>query len=292
MEFITRNYSCSLCNGNRTTPIVKKSGFSIVKCNDCNFVYVNPRIKNDEIENIYKHNYFKNKDYGYIGYEQEKRLRVKNFERWLNDAKQFLPGNNTTLDALDVGCAAGYCLEVMQGKGWNAEGLELDEDMFTRLANEGQAVYRSPLESFESNKKFQVITLFDVIEHIPHLDLAFKKLSDLVDVNGVIIMVTPNHNSLQRKVFAKRWFQYKPIEHIQYFTPHTLDIFAKRNHLQIVYQNKCGQYADTTFLINRLKYYHFTFFSKAFAKIFSLLNLRNRFFYTDTGSMYVIFKKQ
>jgi 2-polyprenyl-3-methyl-5-hydroxy-6-metoxy-1,4-benzoquinol methylase len=290
MEFVIEHYACSLCKGNHTKPILNKAGFSIVQCSECSFVYVNPRIKNEELEGIYKHNYFKNKDYGYIGYEQEKRLRVKNFEKWLTEAMPFLP-NHKVLHALDVGCAAGYCVEVMKDKGWNAEGLELDEEMYTSLVEEGKNVYSSLLESFEKKSKYQVITLFDVIEHIPHLDEAFAKLSDLVDEDGVIIMVTPNHDSLQRRLFGKRWFQYKPIEHIQYFTPETLEVFAKRNNLQVVHQHKCGQYADTAFLINRLKYYHFSFLSIAFEKVFSLLNLRNRFFYTDTGSMYVIFKK-
>jgi 2-polyprenyl-3-methyl-5-hydroxy-6-metoxy-1,4-benzoquinol methylase len=290
MEFTIQKYSCSLCKSNKTKPILNKAGFLIVQCTDCDFVYVNPRIKNEELENIYKHNYFKNKDYGYIGYEQEKRLRIKNFERWLNDAEPFIP-NNKIFHALDVGCAAGYCLDVMEAKGWKAEGLELDDEMFRDLETAGQIVYRCPLESFESKQKYQVITLFDVIEHIPHLDVAFKKLSDLLEVGGVIIMVTPDHDSLQRRLFAKRWFQYKPIEHIQYFTRYTLDAFAKRNNLQMVFQKKCGQYADTNFLVNRLKYYKFSFFSKALEKIFYLSKLRNRFFYTDTGSMYVIFKK-
>ena len=290
MEFTTQKYPCSLCKSNKTKPILNKSGFSIVQCCDCNFVYVNPRIKNEQLENIYKHNYFKNKDYGYIGYEQEKRLRVKNFERWLKDAKSFLP-DDKPLNALDVGCAAGYCLDVMRAEGWNAEGIELDEELCINLVSAGQTVHLSSLENFESNIKFHVITLFDVIEHIPEIDRAFNRLSNLIEENGIIIIVTPDHNSFQRRLLTKRWFQYKPIEHIQYFTRHTLDVFAKRNNLQMIYYKKCGQYADTHFLINRLKYYRFSFLSKIFEKIFYLLNLNNRFFYTDTGSLFVIFKK-
>jgi 2-polyprenyl-3-methyl-5-hydroxy-6-metoxy-1,4-benzoquinol methylase len=290
MEFTTAEYPCACCKNNTTKMLVNKMGFYIVQCSQCNFVYVNPRVKNEALENIYKHNYFRNKDYGYIGYEQEKRLRIKNFERWLKDAQQFMP-DNKQYHVLDVGCAAGYCLDVMTAKGWNAEGLELDEEMCIGLTNAGKKVYRVLLENFESKLKYQVITLFDVIEHIPNIDMSFKKLSELIHKDGIVIMVTPNHDSVQRKLFSKRWFQYKPIEHIQYFTKHRLEIFAKRNNLRMVYHTKCGQYADTEFLINRLKYYHFSFLSKVFNKVFHLLNLKGRFFYTDTGSLFVIFKK-
>lgn len=290
MEFTTQEYPCSLCNSNTTKPLVVKSGFSIVQCVECNFVYVNPRITNEQLKDIYSHNYFKNKDYGYVGYEQEKRLRVKNFERWLKMATSFMFAGKQ-VNALDVGCAAGYCLNVMKAKGWDAEGLELDAEMFINLENDSQIVYNRSLDNFESKHKFHVITLFDVIEHIPDIDAAFKQLNNLLNAEGIVIMVTPNHNSLQRKIFGKRWFQYKPIEHIQYFTLQSITAFAGRNNLQIIHSSTCGQYADTHFLVTRLKYYHFEFFSKLFDKIFHLLNLKNRFFYIDTGSLFVVLKK-
>jgi 2-polyprenyl-3-methyl-5-hydroxy-6-metoxy-1,4-benzoquinol methylase len=290
MEFKIKSYVCSLCNKDNSRLLLIKQGFFIVQCANCNFVYVNPRLDNSQLAIIYKHNYFKNKDYGYVGYEQEKRLRIKNFERWLKDAESFVP-NSSPIKALDVGCAAGYCLQVMKAKGWNVEGLELDEEMCNSLENAGETIYHCSLESFGNNFKYHVITLFDVIEHIPNIDEALKTLRNFIETNGIIVMVTPNYNSLQRRLFSKKWFQYKPIEHIQYFTRQNLEIFAKRNNLQLVYHKKCGQYADTQFLINRLKYYRFPLLSKVLDKGLHFLNLKNRLFYTDTGSLYVIFKK-
>jgi 2-polyprenyl-3-methyl-5-hydroxy-6-metoxy-1,4-benzoquinol methylase len=290
MEFNTKNYDCALCNNNNTKQLLVKQGFSIVQCSNCSFVYVNPRLEDEQLATIYEHNYFKNKDYGYVGYEQEKRLRIRNFEKWLNDAEGFLSAN-ALVNALDVGCAAGYCLDVMEARGWHSEGLELDEDICENLKKAGKIACHSSLENFKTKRKYQVITLFDVIEHIPNIDGAFKKLNNLLDVNGIIIMVTPNHDSLQRRAFGKKWFQYKPIEHIQYFTIRGLNVFAKRNNLQIVHHAKCGQYADTDFLTNRLKYYRFSFLQKIFDRALKLVNLSNRFFYVDTGSLLVIFKK-
>jgi len=290
MEFTLKNYACSLCKNDETKLLLNKQGFSIVKCNKCGFVYVNPRVHNEQLTEIYKHSYFQNKDYGYTGYEQEKRLRVKNFERWIKDAASYMPvGRN--IQALDVGCAAGYCLDVMKEKGWVAEGLELDEEMCESLYQRGDVVFRTALEDFTGTRKYNVITLFDVIEHIPGIDAAFSKLSSLLEPDGIVIMVTPDHKSFQRKILKKKWFQYKPIEHIQYFDRESLQVFSQRNGLSMIYNTRCGQYADAQFIVNRLGYYHFTFLSKIFDKIFSILRLKNKFFYTDTGSLFVIFKK-
>lgn len=290
MEFTLKNYSCSLCTKDETDLVLTKQGFSIVKCCNCGFVYVNPRVENGQLTSIYRHDYFSNKDYGYVSYEQEERLREKNFERWLKDADKYVPKVAQVL-ALDIGCAAGYCLKLMNANGWKAKGIELDEEIAKNLQQQGFNISKSLLGDFKTEDRFSVITLFDVIEHIPDIDKAFSKLHSLLTDDGVVIMVTPNHDSLQRKLLGKRWFQYKPIEHIQYFDRKSLNVFAERNGLKVVYQKNCGQYADTHFLINRLKYYRFSFLSKFFNKIFGILKLKDRFFYTDTGSLFVILKR-
>jgi 2-polyprenyl-3-methyl-5-hydroxy-6-metoxy-1,4-benzoquinol methylase len=291
MEFTIQHYACPLCKKDESKLLLKKQGFHIVTCGNCGFVYVNPRLANEQLNAIYQHNYFQNKDYGYVDYEQEKRLRVKNFERWLSTAEHFLPPGKTVV-ALDVGCAAGYCLDVMKAKGWQAEGLELDAAMCDSLTKAGHIVSHRELENFESPHRFSLISLFDVIEHIPDINAAFQQLNRLLEKDGVIIMITPDHNSLQRKLFGKKWFQYKPIEHIQYFTRKTLAVFAERNGLQILYHDHSGQYADTQFIVNRLSYYHFPFLYGLFEKIFAVLRLKNKFFYPGTGSLFVVLKKK
>lgn len=291
MEFALKNYPCALCGKEITKPLLKKQGFTIVKCCNCGFVYVSPRVENDQLTSIYRHNYFKNKDYGYVGYEQEKRLRIKNFERWLKDAERYL-AIEKSVRSLDVGCAAGYCLALMRAKGWEAKGLELDEEMYLSLCEKGYDVSKVLLEDFSSVHKYSIITLFDVIEHIPDIDKAFSKLGALLTTDGIVVMVTPDHNSFQRKLFGKTWFQFKPIEHIQYFDKHSIKVFAERNGLKIIHHQSCGQYADTQFLLNRLSYYHFTFLTKVFSKIFRLFRLKDRFFYTDTGSLFVVLKRK
>jgi len=290
MEFTIQNYACALCGKDDTGTLLKKQGFSIVQCGHCGFVYVNPRVQDEQLSTIYQHNYFTNKDYGYADYEQEKRLRVKNFERWLKDAEPFI-GAGKTPAALDVGSAAGYCLGVMKAKGWQAQGLELDKGMCAQTTAEGFRVSNTELAEFTTDEKFDVITLFDVIEHIPALDKAFSKLADLLQQDGVVVMVTPNHGSFQRKLFRKRWFQYKPIEHIHYFTKDTIGVFAARHGFRICCHTHSGQYADAQFITNRLKYYQFPFLAGFFSKLFSVTGTRNKCLYLGTGSLFLVLKK-
>lgn len=291
MAFHLHDYPCAACNKNDTKFLLRKHDLNIVKCNVCGFVYVNPRVIPEELIAIYRHNYFKNKKYGYVSYEQEKRLRIKNFERWLADTKRFLPPDKN-IQALDVGCAAGYCLDVMKKMGYYPEGLELDERMCEDLNAAGHHVSKQTLISFTTDNKYMLITMFDVIEHIPDVDAAFKRLNYLLEDDGILVIVTPNYSSFQRRLFKKRWFQYKPVEHIHYFTKFSLSIFAERNGFDLVYHSSCGQYADSDFILNRLRYYGFSLFAGFFKIIFFLFRVKNNFFYTDTGSLLAVFKKK
>ena len=77
--------NCPLCNKNNYKKKYIIESWSIVKCNHCDFIYVNPRLEKKEILNIYKDNYFDNTTVGYFHYKENKELRKKNFQKWIND---------------------------------------------------------------------------------------------------------------------------------------------------------------------------------------------------------------
>jgi hypothetical protein len=105
-------------------------------------------------------------------------------------------------------------------------------------------------------------------------------------------MVTPDYNSWQRRLFGKQWFQFKPIEHIQYFSPKTLKQLAEANGFEVIYSKRSGQFCDVAFLENRLRKYRFRKLLPLFRYATGLFRLRNKLFYTDTASRYVILRKK
>jgi 2-polyprenyl-3-methyl-5-hydroxy-6-metoxy-1,4-benzoquinol methylase len=289
LTFNFQSYPCSVCGSSQFTHRHTIQGFKIVQCDACTFVYVNPRIQTEELYKLYANDYFNNTQFGYENYEQNKRLRVLTFEKWYSLIVPFL--GKTREKALDIGCAAGDFIEVIVRNGWSqVEGIELDPGMIEKLRAKNIPVSAVPLEQQEAKKKYNLITLFDVIEHLPGLSEAIGKLHDILEPEGVIALITPDYSSTQRKIFGKRWFQFKPYEHIQYFTPETLARALKPHGLKIVHHSASGQCADAEFLGSRLERYHFKALAACFNGLTKLLGLKNKAWYADTGSMFVIIK--
>jgi 2-polyprenyl-3-methyl-5-hydroxy-6-metoxy-1,4-benzoquinol methylase len=294
----TASYPCPVCSTAATRPRYIVDGFSIVACVSCGMVFVNPRIATDELFNLYRDEYFhRGGGSGYENYELTASLRIKTFGRWYADIKRFLPASAAGTDpgagALDIGCAAGYFLDLLKKDGWTRiEGIELDTRMLQGLEARGFKVSGLPLEQFAPTRRYRLITLFDVLEHLPDINNDFEKLSAMLDENGLIALVTPDFNSFQRKLFGRRWFQFKPREHIYYFDPSTLRRLAEKHGFEIVHCSRSGQFADFDFLHDRLAKYRFPLFDRIFSFACTVLALKKSYWYMDTGSLFAILRKK
>jgi 2-polyprenyl-3-methyl-5-hydroxy-6-metoxy-1,4-benzoquinol methylase len=280
---------CPLCRSEQYRRLYTIKGFSIVRCRNCRLVYVNPRLPDDAVYDVYRDQYFNRADNGYQNYELSAHLRRRTFQRWYDDLRPYLGTVNG--NALDVGCAAGYFLEVLEQNGWNAAGIELDTAMHASLIERGYTASNLPLEQFPANRKFDLITLFDVAEHLPHIHVDMRKISEMLADHGIAAIVTPNIDSLQKRLMGRRWFQFKPVEHILYFSPATLKALCAQHDLEIVLLQRAGQYADCMFIHDRLQRYGFRTAAALFSKTVKLLKMQRFSWYADTGSMLAVLRK-
>jgi 2-polyprenyl-3-methyl-5-hydroxy-6-metoxy-1,4-benzoquinol methylase len=285
------NISCPLCQNNGSNQKHRIGSWQIVQCAKCELIYVNPRLEKRELLKIYSSNYFDNREVGYYHYTENKPLRKENFQKWVHDALPFF-SNTPSIKALDIGCAAGYCLEVFDELRWKPYGIELDKDLAAALRKNSFTIFDEPLNRLDISEKFHFISLFDVIEHLADLRENMQMLQSLLREDGIIVLVTPNYGSWQRKLFGTKWFQFKPIEHINYFDRKSLQKLAKENSFDIVTIKNSGQFCDIAFLENRLKKYRFQFLLPLFYFLVKIFGLRHKHFYVDTASLYVILRKK
>lgn len=285
-EFI----SCPVCATSEAKEKYVIGSWKVVLCDNCSFAYVNPRLEKKELYKLYESDYFDNKIVGYYHYTDDKILRKRNFQKWVKDALPYVKANHN-LKALDIGCAAGYCLEVFQEHGWQPHGVELDHQLAGELRRKGFTVFDSPLLQLKDVGKYAFVTMFDVVEHLTDLHENISTLRHLLEDDGVAVLVTPNYNSWQRRIFQKKWFQFKPVEHINYFTLATFRELVEANGFRILETKNSGQFCNIAFLENRLRQYNFIFLQPLLRLTRRLLGKKERFFYVDTASLYIVMQK-
>lgn len=295
MTFSFSSYPCPVCAASSIKTRYTINDFNIVECISCGMVYVDPRICNEDLFSIYRNGYFDrgSEESGYQDYELVAPLRIKTFKKWYNAFKRYLPSGYSA--ALDVGCAAGYFMDLLKEEGWRVvEGVELETHMIAELRERKYSITGQPLEHITAPplKRYQLITLFDVLEHLPDINNDLEKCASMLDDNGILVLVTPNVDSFQRKLFGPRWFQFKPQEHIYYFSPATLSRLAGKHGFAPVHLSGSGQFADLEFLHNRLAKYRFPMLDKLLRWAAAALGHEKKSWYMDTGSMLAVFRKK
>jgi len=141
---------------------------------------------------------------------------------------------------LDIGCGTGNFIKTLAKFKQTTliYGLDYNEIAVKKLKDNKYKVEKFDLDSGEVmpfNKHFDIITMFDVIEHLN----SFVSLDKIIDENlksgGYLVITTPNSNALQRFINQSRYTgEFDPTHRILY-TSYTLDFFLRRRGLVKVF---------------------------------------------------------
>ncbi len=96
---------------------------------------------------------------------------------------------------LDIGTGLGTMIEVAEKLGFESEGIEFCKGLAKKARERGFKVHSGKTEELHFDKKFEVITMMDVIEHLPNPLATLKSLKRFLIPGGEIIVYTPNHRS-------------------------------------------------------------------------------------------------
>lgn len=148
------------------------------------------------------------------------RLHQLNFERIARRIEAKTSGRRL----LDVGCGGGIFLSTMRARGWDVAGIEPNEQLAAALRTQLQLdVHAGRVEEApERWAPFDVVTLFDMLEHVPEPRTALAKAWTLLKPGGMLVILTPNMGSLEYRVFGKYWYGFQAPDHLWLFTRHSL----------------------------------------------------------------------
>lgn len=264
-EVIVENFKNSISN-------FTKHG-QIVKCNYCDIVYVNP------IERV---------KYYISGYEEvvdTEYLRTEKFrkilsQKHLNKVEEFKKRG----EILDVGCFAGFFLELARQRGWEIYGIEPSTWARSFAKKKGIKLVGKTIEDAKlPSNYFDTITMWDVIEHLSQPKIAIKKLYKTLKPDGVIAVGTPDVESFMFKMLREH-HPYFIRMHLVLFSPKTLSNLLTKNGFRVLKVYKYGRTYPIYYILKRLetkfpfmKYIDWPLKLKLFSIFSVTLNVRDEF---------------
>jgi SAM-dependent methyltransferase len=252
-----RPVACGLCGSDAHRLRFRDGPFAVVTCTRCDLTYVTPRLVDGAlIDKVYDEGYWSSsaaKDRGDTDYRRDAPLYLKTYRRRMRIVRRHFarPGR-----VLDVGCAAGYFLRVMQEEGWSVTGLEPSAAIRPQAeASIGREnVHAGLLGEVElAPHSFDLVTMWDVIEHIPDVVGAARAVRALLAPGGKFLIETQDVRSLAARVLGKRWQHYKHAEHIYHFHARTLADALSRAGFRVLENRPWlgGKYVSLGFVAER-----------------------------------------
>ncbi|HMV78014.1 MAG TPA: class I SAM-dependent methyltransferase [Leptospiraceae bacterium] len=185
---------------------------------------------------IYSDSYFTEEfkaQYNKTYYEDEENLRKMARERLaVLEKKTRLSG----LSLLEIGSAAGFFLSEAKKKDLIAKGLEISNTEAEYAKRMGLDVDCVPFEDFNTEKKFDIICAFFVLEHFPDQEASWRKIFSLLQPGGFLFLALPSLNGPTFRTDSEEWFKTHPTDHFADYSPDSLKKIFRKFNAELIFQ--------------------------------------------------------
>jgi SAM-dependent methyltransferase len=125
---------------------------------------------------------------------------------------------------LDIGCSNGSFLSAMKSENWNLAGVEISAASAekARLASGATVFTGDILNAPLAPESFDVVTSFDVLEHLYQPRETMEKIAQWLKPGGIFYVVLPNLESWEARLFRSYWFGLELPRHLGHFSPTSL----------------------------------------------------------------------
>ena len=284
--------SCDLCGSSEKSSV--HADIDMVRCAACGLVYVDRRVHEDDLGQVYGEAYFRSSDSQELGYDDyvgERANLGRTFGRRVRGIERALGRSGGRL--LDIGCATGFFLDVARSRGFDVQGLEVSA-YAARLAREelGLDVHLGPLRGFPTPElPFDVVTLWDVIEHSlePLQDL--RRVAGLLRPGGLLVLATPDVESWPARLYGRRWIGIKEHEHFFYFSRRTITRCLEETGFRVERFGTIGKYVSMGFFIKRIGHYY-PRLEKHLEALARACRLLDRSVYIDPRDLMIVYARR
>ena len=290
--------SCPYCSSNEKiilkTICYKNNHISLSRCKKCDFVYLDHQLT--KLQDLYNENYWKgenNISHKLESYNQSQNFRIK---KTISIIKKY--SKNKTVCILDVGCGNGLFMKSAKSF-FEVSGIEFDKKMEHSVIDKNLDIRYGKFEKMTFKKKYDIVFLSHVIEHLPNPNLYLKKIHQILKPSGLLFILCPNEidsifsrisnisfisKYLHRKLgidfeihnktpiisynensnISEKLFRQIMFQHLSFFSPSSLNKFLIKNNF-VLKKSVCNiVLKEDSLLINSVKNNFINYFFKIF----------------------------
>ncbi|MEN9407856.1 MAG: hypothetical protein RLZZ455_1072 [Candidatus Parcubacteria bacterium] len=214
----------------------------IVRCKNCSVVYVNPVESISSLLTGYKdvvdHEYLETESY-------RKQLLKEHLSKIDELSKKGI--------LLDIGCFAGYFLQIAREDGWLPFGIEPSRWAVKYAKKNGARILGSSLYNTKlASNTYDAVTLWDVIEHLDTPHTALKIIHRSLKKDGIIALGTPNIDSLFSRILGEKC-PFLIRMHLILYSPKTLRLLLEKNGFEVMSCGSYGRIFPLSYLLDRIQ---------------------------------------
>ncbi len=177
--------------------------------------------------------YFKRSNLLYPTYKDTKLMKTVYFPKCVIGE-----GISRNSRVLDIGCGFGYFLRLCDDYELKTYGLDISE----YAVEKAKAITKAKLYLYDANKGlkifqngfFDLVTAFDVIEHLRNPSHFLREVFRVINVGGKLILTTPNLNAITRIWEKSKWYGYTDYTHIRLFDPASLRFLVRDAGMRLI----------------------------------------------------------
>jgi len=218
----------------------------IVQCSQCGLVYVSPRLKPEHIVRGYS----EGEDPRFVSQAHGRELTfARALRRIMHHAKR--PGR-----VLDIGTAGGSFLAVAKRGGWDVDGIEPSRWLCRWAKNHyGLDVRPGTLEEHHfPPESFDLVTLWDVLEHMPQPEETLAACERLLKPGGLLVVNFPDIGSTPARLMGRRWVFLLAV-HLWFFNHRTMQRLLEAKGFRVIAMKRHWQSLALGYLASRFEPY-------------------------------------
>lgn len=239
---------CPICDGNKSRLLSSVGDveyyttldlYDYYECLSCKVIFLNnPPL--DSLSVIYPDNYYAVQ--GPSNYSNKVQLLLEKIKTHF-DRRMFSKSlaliSSKTITCLDVGGGAGWVMNIVRSADPRIKDtwiLDINENSKSIAEKNGHRYICGLVSSIEMQNKFDFVLLLNLIEHVDDPRSVLIKIFSSMNHGGILLIKTPNTDSLNRYLFQKRYWG-------GYHAPRHWVLFNKRNFINLA--KECGFSVET-----------------------------------------------